>query len=763
MPTFTAAFNLAKNAFAGLVGGTLVLSSTMKLQAMRVPAGVICVRTMAYYDDALEIGAGAKWIRAATQAAGAGRRQSADGAWWQIANPVIDPKMLGGRSSDRTTISTVPILEAVAVATGTTGTGHQPIVGSRKVVLTPPAAPAAYPAYSGAYVIDAEIVLTHGVHFHIMSGAELLAAPTFNGEGMITSLDNAVWQAEGVIVEVDGIVNSNSVAQRGVYPRTAARWTVAGRGKLINGTLGGFKLGSPTTSYKPFECRIGPLHIEAATVSTYAAAANGNDPNSIGFHFNACTDNQIIGLIVVRGYRTGYQDDGGNNNASAAIHVYASGSGSNTDGTGSFTGPLACGFRLNGSACYLEDLYCDTPTSMGNSAITDVYGVEFGTASSGVVVNRMKVLLVWDNLSRTDTYSSGICTVINHLSYQSDNAINNIDVRSVSSSVIKAKRFITGAGYGRLARSNVTSSASYTLGNGDITFERPGYRSRVSAWKTKNYLRNAAFQIWQRGAGPFDCTAAATRVFGPDRFYSLCDGTGGGKSMAQQVITPAESFNAQILKPMNALRLTRTGDGTSETYWRIYQLLPPDLLYALQNQAITFKLFVRLVSGSFTGSIKVGVEQNFGTGGSAIASQEQTVVAGSGALSSSFGSVLYPITVPSISGKILGTGARLGFYLSLPGGAYCVDVAAPSVTDGYEDAFFPMPDYQEELAHARAYYEQLSISNINGSQFVQCQPKANTPSCTTVNGTLGSATVNGVLVTDTQARANTLTFIAQEP
>jgi hypothetical protein len=748
----------AKKIALGNTFKTISISSVVKAMDSntKIDSTVNSIRVRSYYDDNLDSNAGALWTRALVQSNGPGKRVFSDGSYWEISESVIDAPMLGARAIDRTTDSTLAIQECIAVGLGSDGTGYVSMSGNRKVRLTPPKTKVGYPTLGNAYVVSQELIMTHGLHFEIMAGATLLASSSFSGTAIIASPDNATWQAESVVVQVDGILDAAGYANLCIFPRTAMRWRIYGNGKLINGIKGGFQLGSSSTSYPPFECYIGPLHIEGPSVTTYSAAQTANDPSSIGLWMNRCTDSDCSNIII-KGYRIGYRDDGGNNNA-RSIHVYTAGSGSNTAGT--FYGPMVHGFYLNGSACKLDDIYTDTPTSMGNTSITDVYGITFGTNSSGVVVDRFKVLLNYDNLSRTDTYSSGICSIINHLSNNTDNSINWVDVRTVSTTNVKAKQFITGSGYGRLARSNVQSSVSYTSGNGDLAYERPSSRTKLNANRIKLFTRNSALQVWQRGSSSISATAAATRIFGPDRWFLISDGSGGGRSIQQIPITPTEAFNFQILKPPYAARITRTGVGTSETYFRLEQALPASMLQAMQGSYFTITFVMRLFSGSFTGSIKAGFEQNFGSGGSATVLTEGVILTGSSSLSANYSQWNYPIGIPSVSGKTIGTGAFLGIYISLPiDAAHVLDITQIAVTDGFENIIYQIPDIATETNDARLSYEACSVYAPSTTAFwVPFKAtKESTPTVNVTNGTASNITVDGFTITPTASGLCTYT------
>ena len=87
-----------------------------------------------------------------------------------------------------------------------------------------------------------------------------------------------------------------------------------------------------------------------------------------------------------------------------------------------------------------------------------------------------------------------------------------------------------------------------------------------------------------------------------------------------------------------------------------------------------------------------------------------------------------------------------------------------ALTEGSEQTLFDYPDDQAELAKAQRYYEVVNAYTINGSTWVGCQPKANTPSTVTATvGTVTQFTANGALMTNTSQAATAITFTASEP
>lgn len=92
-----------------------IYATIAALEATEVPDDAGAVRVDGYY--AAGDGGAALWTRAAVQSAGNGKRQSADGAWWELSEPAADVRMLGALG-DGTTPDTSAIQEAIDYVAG---------------------------------------------------------------------------------------------------------------------------------------------------------------------------------------------------------------------------------------------------------------------------------------------------------------------------------------------------------------------------------------------------------------------------------------------------------------------------------------------------------------------------------------------------------------------------------------------------------------------------------------------------------------------
>ena len=757
-----AALSRANAALAGLANAMSLPSITGAggLTTTRVPPQVQIVQARDYYGDGKELYAGARWQRSPVQASGSGRRRSADGAWWQVAEHTIDPCMLGARCSDRTTDSTAAINEALSFANADLNDGFHPVSGARRVVLAAPCTTQTFQVANAAYCISNSIQVNNGGHFEVGTGAELLCLSGFSGLFAIGSSGASMYGYGGSII-VKGLVNCNSVAS-GIWLRSGSGITVDTRsGNFTNVQLVGIQIGDTSLTIPVYECKITLGRFSTTPVTTYAAAQTANSASSIGIWLTSLSSDNRIQFGEPLGFRTGYQDDGADNQMTG-VHPYTAGNSTGSHPT--FYGPMTTCFALNGGSAMVSQIQADTPTSMGNAAITAVYGLVFGPNATGYKVRGYQCFLNYDDVGG-GLYSSGICTAI-LCNANDQNGTNSVDGAHFdsASSAIKYQYGISGSPT-FFVRKNVSlgSRAAFTTSAFNdymSAFHRPDIGRTITADRRHNWIDNSAFAIWQWGVGPFNAGASANvAIFGPDRWSSYSDGT-GTRAMQPLAVSLAEAAAFYQMQAANALQISQS-DTPTGTYWHIEQKFPVSYLQALASKRMTLQFAVKVVSGTLPAGAKVGLRQSFGSGGSADVLTEYAFPATPGA---NYTRQTATVTWPAITGKTIGAGAFASMYFALPGtGTWTIAVTEVILTEGTEQPVYDYPDDADELRKAQRYYEQVAGMTVNGSQFVQCQPKANTPSCTATVGTVGTITANGALLTGTGNVATTLTFIASEP
>lgn len=175
---------------------------------------------------------------------------------------------------------------------------------------------------------------------------------------------------------------------------------------------------------------------------------------------------------------------------------------------------------------------------------------------------------------------------------------------------------------------------------GGFTTTINGIYLRPGVIESNNRIINGAFDFWQRG------TSFTTNVYGADRWINAI--TGGTVTMSRQAFTAGDTLGSN--NSTFFLRQLISGQTLSSQYAAVQQAMERVRSYA--GQTFTILGWARRSSGS--GNMTVAVNQYFGTGGS-----PSSPVNGIGAttvpLTASWAPFAVTISVPSITGKIIGT------------------------------------------------------------------------------------------------------------
>jgi hypothetical protein len=229
----------------------------------------------------------------------------------------------------------------------------------------------------------------------------------------------------------------------------------------------------------------------------------------------------------------------------------------------------------------------------------------------------------------------------------------------------------------------------------------------------ENRIINGAFDFWQRG------TSFGGNAYGADRWYN--NGSGGTVTQSRQAFTVGDTLGSN--SPTFFLRQSISGQTLSSHQASIIQGIEGVRSYAAQT--ITVLGWARRSSG--TGNMAVEAVQYFGTGGtpsSTVTGISPTTVT----LSGSWAAFAVTITVPSITGKTIGTNNNdylgLNFWTSagsdfnartnslglqtigvdLWGVHIKVGTHTTAATDLYKQ-----PELGPELARCQRYYELIDV------------------------------------------------------
>jgi hypothetical protein len=165
----------------------------------------------------------------------------------------------------------------------------------------------------------------------------------------------------------------------------------------------------------------------------------------------------------------------------------------------------------------------------------------------------------------------------------------------------------------------------------------------VNLAQSPNVIMNGAFEINQRGF-----TSLPFGGYGLDRWRAGFDG--GTYSQSVQSFTPGNAISGY--EPTNFYRIVTSGQSSASHYAQFSQ--PIEDVRTLAGQTATLSFWAKAASG--TPKVAVELQQNFGSGGSP--SSTVFFYAGQVTINTSWNRYSLTFTVPSISGKALGTTAN---------------------------------------------------------------------------------------------------------
>ena len=164
----------------------------------------------------------------------------------------------------------------------------------------------------------------------------------------------------------------------------------------------------------------------------------------------------------------------------------------------------------------------------------------------------------------------------------------------------------------------------------------------------KNKIINGDFNIWQRGT---TFNAIASGGYAADRWLNVNDGN-GTSNITQQTFTagtaPVAGYESAYF-----LRQTVATSGTT-TYFQVAQKIEDVRQFA--GQTVTLSFWAK------TDSARAGLsyyEQNFGSGGSST----NYITTSNFSFTTSWARYTATVSIPSISGKTIGTGSYFIFYI----------------------------------------------------------------------------------------------------
>jgi len=233
----------------------------------------------------------------------------------------------------------------------------------------------------------------------------------------------------------------------------------------------------------------------------------------------------------------------------------------------------------------------------------------------------------------------------------------------------------------------------------------------------KNKIINGDFSVWQRGT---TITPSAGASFSADRWTLFFNGAGATRSITQQAFTagaaPVAGYESQYF-----IRINQSVAGSGGTGNTFYQSMEDVRTFA--GQTVTASFWTKTDSAR---TISVQINQNFGAGGSAtVESTPQTTTS-----TTSWARYSFTFTLPSISGKTIGTGSSLQLVFNLGLNAVSTwdfwgvqlevgSIATPFQTAGGGNAALELSMCQRyyETNYPNGYYAGGNVGNIAPAEY----------------------------------------------
>jgi hypothetical protein len=255
-----------------------------------------------------------------------------------------------------------------------------------------------------------------------------------------------------------------------------------------------------------------------------------------------------------------------------------------------------------------------------------------------------------------------------------------------------------------------TTQARVAVGSDGDTLVADSATSTGLRWQGnysagKNKIINGDFGIWQRGTS----FSNPKGVYTADRYAFNYDGT-GNLTISQQTFTPGTAPVAGY-EGQYYMRLNQTTAGSGTTFSVLQQ--PIEDVRTFAGQTVTISFWAKADAARTLG---IALRQEFGSGGSSVVD-----TSGAGAsLTTSWARYTNTITVPSVSGKTIGTGSSLRLFIQLPLNTtqtielWGVQVEAGSVATAFQTATGTL---QGELAACQRYFYNVNFQNTTRSAY----------------------------------------------
>ena len=217
----------------------------------------------------------------------------------------------------------------------------------------------------------------------------------------------------------------------------------------------------------------------------------------------------------------------------------------------------------------------------------------------------------------------------------------------------------------------------------------------------RNAIINGNFDHWQRGTSFSNPVSPSYQA---DRWQTLVDGSGATRTISRQSFTIGQSDVPG--EPTYFIKYNQSVAGSGQTIHIFRQ--PIESVRTFAGQQITVSFYAKAASATTLPSVQIA--QFFGTGGSPSATVF-TTVASNVSITTSWQRFTYSVTLPSISGKTIGSDGNdwvsLSFNLPL-NATFNIDIAQVQVEAGPVATPFERRPIGTELTLCQRYFQQTT-------------------------------------------------------
>lgn len=223
----------------------------------------------------------------------------------------------------------------------------------------------------------------------------------------------------------------------------------------------------------------------------------------------------------------------------------------------------------------------------------------------------------------------------------------------------------------------------------------------------KNKILNSNFSIWQRGT-TFNGIAAST--YCADRWLVATKDAGITLNVTQQTFSPG-SAPVSGYEGATYIQLAVTASGSNNSYYFGQKI---EDVRTFAGQTVTLSYWAKVTSGTFTPT-RVFLNQQFGSGGSA---EVDNIGNATPTYTTTWTRYTQTISVPSISGKTIGTGSNLYLlWQNTSSAAYTLQIWGVQLEAGSTATAFQTAtgNPASELAACQRYYQRYTVPGTDNA------------------------------------------------